>query len=232
MQLDLLSAGAAQGLVNALQSRFAQESGCGLNATFGAVGAMLQKFDAGAPADAIILTRALIDALAAADRVRADSRVDLGIVRTGVALQDGAAPVGVETADELRGLLRAAFEIHFPDPQRATAGIHFAKVIDALGIRTEIDGRLCPHPNGATAMRALAASPHAGAIGCTQKTEILSTPGVQWIGTLPPEFELATVYTAAVTTSAQWPQQAGALLALLSGSDSHELRLQLGFEDR
>jgi molybdate transport system substrate-binding protein len=232
MQLDLLSAGAAQGLVNALQERFARENGCRLSATFGAVGAMLQKFDAGAPADAIILTRAMIDALSVAGRVRGDSRVDLGVVRTGVALKDGAAPVRVDTADELRAALRAAAEIHFPDPLRATAGIHFAKVIDALGIRAEVEGRLRPHPNGATAMRALAASPHSGAIGCTQKTEILATPGVQWIGALPREFELATVYTAAVTTSAQLQQQAGALLALLSGVDSHELRLRLGFEDR
>jgi|APDOM4702015073_1054812.scaffolds.fasta_scaffold00414_3 molybdate transport system substrate-binding protein len=232
MQFNLLSAGAAQGLVNSLQQRFTQASGCTVNATFGAVGAMQEKFDAGAPADAIILTRAQIDALAAAGRVRADSRIDLGVVRTGVALKEGVAPLRVDTADELRAALRAAAEIHFPDPLRATAGIHFARVIDALAMRAEIDARLRPHPNGATAMRALAASPNAGAIGCTQKTEILATPGVRWIGALPREFELATVYTAAVTTSAQWPQQAVALLALLSGDDTHELRLRLGFEDR
>jgi molybdate transport system substrate-binding protein len=232
MQLNLLSAGAAQGLVGALQGRFAQDSGCALRATFGAVGAMLEEFDGGAPADAIILTRALIDALAAAGRVRAESRVDLGIVRTGVTLKDGAAAVRVDTAVEFRAVLRAAHEIHFPDPLRATAGIHFAKVIDALGIRDEIEDRLRPHPNGATAMRALAASLHGGAIGCTQKTEILSTPGVRWIGALPREFELATVYTAAVTASAQWPLQAGALIALLGGGDTSELRLRLGFEAR
>jgi molybdate transport system substrate-binding protein len=231
MQLNLLSAGAAQGLVGALQERFARQSGCRLNATFGAVGAMLEEFDGGAPADAIILTRAQIDALAAAGRVRAESRVDLGIVRTGVALKVGAAPVRVDTAVELRAVLRAADEVHFPDPQRATAGIHFAKVIDALGIRAEIEDRLRPYPNGATAMRALAASAHSSAIGCTQKTEILNTPGVRWIGALPREFELATVYTAAVSASAQSPLPAGALLALLGGGDTQELRLRLGFED-
>lgn len=232
MQLDLLCAGAAQGLVTALQARIAQETGCTLNATFGAVGAMLDKFDAGAPADAIILTRAQIDALAQAGRVRADSRVDLGVVRTGVALKEGASAVTVETPDELRAALRSAGEIHFPDPLRATAGIHFARVIDALGLRAELEARLRPHPNGATAMRALAAAPDADALGCTQKTEILATPGVRWIGPLPREFELATVYSAAVCTSARAPQPAAALLALLGGEATSELRLRLGFESR
>lgn len=232
MEFYLLSAGAAQGLVGALQARFAQETGCRLNATFGAVGAMLEKFDAGAPADVIILTRGQIDALAQAGRVRGDTFIDLGVVRTGVALQDGAAPVSVAGADDVRAALRTASEIHFPDPQRATAGIHFAKVIDALGIRAELAPRLRPRPNGAAAMRALAASPVAGAIGCTQKTEILATPGVQWIGALPPEFELATMYTAAATAAARAPRQATALLALLGGEATRELRLRLGFEAR
>lgn len=232
MLLHLLSAGAAQGLVTALQARLAQEHGIALNATFGAVGAMLEKLDAGAPADAIILTRAQIDALAADGRVVAESRIDLGVVRTGVALKAEAMPVDVASAEQLRAALLGAIEIHFPDPQRATAGIHFDKVIDALGVRVEIEPRLRPHPNGATAMRALAASPQATAIGCTQKTEILSTPGVQWIGALPREFELATVYSAAIAASARMPQQAGALLALLGAAETREARLHLGFEAR
>lgn len=230
MQLHLLSAGAAQGLVGALSQRFFEESGCSLQATFGAVGAMLEKFDAGAAADVIILTRKMIDELAAAGRVHADSRRDLGVVRTGVALKEGAAAVSVDGAAELRAAFRAATEIHFPDPLRATAGIHFAKVIDALGIHADVEARLRPHPNGATAMRALAASSHAGAIGCTQKTEILSTQGVQWIGALPREFELATVYSAAVSATAREPRAAVALVALLGSAETRDLRLQLGFE--
>ncbi len=232
MRLDLLCAGAAQGLVSALQARFALETGCTLNATFGAVGAMLEKFDAGAPADAIILTRAQIDALAQAGRVLPGSGVDLGVVRTGVASKESAGLVSVATANEPRTALQSASEIHFPDPQRATAGIHFAKVVDALGLRAEIAPCLRPHPNGASAMRALAASPIEDALGCTQKTEILATPGARWIGALPQEFELATVYCAAVTTAARAPRPAAQLLALLGGEATRDLRLRLGFEAR
>ena len=44
---------------------------------------------------------------------------------------DPAPPVG--DAAELRAALLAADAIYFPDPKLATAGIHFAKVLDGWG---------------------------------------------------------------------------------------------------
>ena len=46
-------------------------------------------------------------------------------------------------------------------------------------------------------------------VGCTQSTEIISTEGVVLSGSLPPGCELATMYTAAVTTQRR-PCGAGA----------------------
>ena len=59
--LALLSAGAAKGLVLALQQRFTEASGAQLQATFGAVGAIREQWLAGAPCDVIILTEKQID---------------------------------------------------------------------------------------------------------------------------------------------------------------------------
>jgi len=120
--------------------------------------------------------------------------------------------------------------VYFPDPKLATAGIHFAKVLDALGISGELTGRLRPFPNGAAAMQALARSPDARPIGCTQVTEIRNTPGVALAGPLPKEFELATVYTAGVCARATLPEQAKHLAGLLSGEAARGAREQAGFE--
>ena len=125
----------------------------------------------------------------------------------------------------------AAAAIYFPDPTRATAGIHFAKVLAALGIDGELLARKANcHADGRTAMRALAASHAAGAIGCTQVSEILSTPGLTLLGPLPPPFELATVYTAALTRSAQAAEPAHALIGMLTAPDTAALRARAGFE--
>ena len=60
MQVEVLSGGAAQGLVAALEPQFMAETGCDIAGTFGAVGAMRDKLIAGARADLLILTSVLI----------------------------------------------------------------------------------------------------------------------------------------------------------------------------
>jgi molybdate transport system substrate-binding protein len=116
-----------------------------------------------------------------------------------------------------------------PDTKKSTAGIHVAKVLEQLGIADEVAARLQIHPNGATAMRHLAASKAVRPVGCTQSTEIISTEGVVLSGSLPPGCELATVYTAAVTSSAAHAAQARILIELLSGPDQRAVRERAGF---
>jgi molybdate transport system substrate-binding protein len=71
-------------------------------------------------------------------------------------------------------------------------------VLERLGIAAALAPRLSVHPNGATAMRALAETGAPGALGCTQVTEILYTPGLALAGALPDPFGLATVYAAGI----------------------------------
>ena len=227
--LRILSGGAAQGLVEQLRPAFEAETGCTIDGTFGAVGAMRARLLGGDPADLVILTRALIEGLARDGHVAGATAADLGTVETAIAVRDGDAipPVGDATA--LRTALLAADAIHFPDPEQATAGIHFAKVLKDLGIHGEVAGRLHTPPNGATAMKALAASKARRAIGCTQATEILSTPGIVLVASLPAGCALATVYTAAISTKAEAAGDVARLLALLTDTAGSAGRRQLGF---
>ena len=227
--LHLLSGGAAQGLVRQLQAAFEANSSLQLDATFGAVGAMKQRLLEGAACDVLILTQALIDGLVQSGQVRAGSDRKLGIVKTGIAVKAGTPWPEVDTADHLRQALRKATGIYFPDPQLATAGIHFMKVLNELGIANEVAERLRPFPNGATAMKAMAACDDPQVIGCTQVTEILITEGIDLVADLPPVFELATVYTAAVCTASAHPQAATQFIEQLVSPAHAGLRQQGGF---
>ena len=227
--LPLLSGGAAQGLVGALAPDFERDAGCRIEGAFGAVGAMAAKLRSGAPADVVILTATLIAELAREGHVDAASVIDLGTVATGVAVRAADAAPAIHDKAALAEALRAADEVYFPDPQLATAGIHFASVLRSLAIADEFAARLRPFPNGATAMRELAASRAARPIGCTQVTEILSTPGVKLVGPLPPGAELVTVYTAAVASRAASPEQARDFVALLASDGTREARARAGF---
>ena len=229
-QLHLLSGGAAQGLVTHLQGSFKAQHLCSISGTFSAVGVMKNALLGGAPCDVIILTDTLIAELMASGHLLAGSAKHVGVVKTGIAVKAGDKAVDVSTPEKLKATLQAATGIYFPDPIKATAGIHVMKVLKALGLDVELASKLHPHANGATAMKAMAEAEAFGAIGCTQITEIVYTPGVDLVAPLPKDFELATTYTAAVCSGSTQPESAAALIALMASAASSKLRLTCGFE--
>lgn len=227
--LNILSGGAAQGLVASLAPKFKALTGFDIEGEFGAVGAMAGKLRAAAPADIVVLTAAIIADLARENLVVSASISDIGLVETAVAVRAGDSPVSVKDAAALRDALLASDAIFVPDTVASTAGIHVAKVLSQLDIADDVAARLRVFPNGATAMRHLAETDAVRPIGCTQSTEIISTPGVILSGSLPPGCELSTMYAAAVTTRADNARQAQRLIDLLADADQRELRIRAGF---
>jgi molybdate transport system substrate-binding protein len=230
MELHILSAGAVAGLVSALAPKLQQETGATIQGDFGPVGVMREKLLAGAPCDIIILTAPMLDVLAAEGHVRADSIAALGVVRTGIAVRDDEPLPAIADRDALRHSLATAEGLYLPDPERSTAGIHFAHVLRMLGIYDQVLPRLRAFPSGADAMHELAKASGPGLVGCTQITEIAYAPGVALAGPLPAEFDLATVYAVAVCASARHPDVASRFAHILAGPDSRTLRRRVGFE--
>ena len=229
--LHLVSAGAARGVAQAVLPAFEASHGAHVDGTFGAVGAMRERLVGGAPCDVVVLTASVIDALARDGLVVAESRVALGRVPTGIAVRTGDPRPGVGDGAALTAALVVADGVYFPDPERATAGIHFAGVLDRLGIRTRVAPALRPYPSGADAMAAMAESSERVVLGCTQVTEIVYTPGVTLVAPLPTGFGLSTAYVAAVATRSAHAAEAAALVAALAGRSSAALRRAGGFED-
>lgn len=228
--LNILSGGAAHGLVASLAPAFKAQTGFEIAGEFGAVGGMADKLRQGVAADIIILTSALLAKLADEKLVVPSTITDVGVVETALAVRIGDPKVAVKNANDLRATFLTADAIFVPDTKASTAGIHVAKVLAQLGIADEVATRLKVHPNGATAMRELAASGARRPIGCTQSTEIISARGVELSGSLPKGCELATMYTAGITASATHVSEAQALIALLTDADAREQRGSAGFQ--
>ncbi len=112
--LELLCAGAAKGLVNALQERFLADTGATINARFGAVGAIRELLLSGEPCDVMVATHAMIDSLAAEGQMLADTRRALGRVRTGLAVRSGEPRPDVSSPEALKAALLTADAIFFP----------------------------------------------------------------------------------------------------------------------
>jgi molybdate transport system substrate-binding protein len=227
--LNILSGGAAQGLVGSLAAKFREQTGLDITGEFGAVGAMAEKLRTGTPADILILTSALIATLGNENLVNVASVQDVGRVETALAVREADPLVSAGDAASLRQAFLQADAIFVPDTKASTAGIHVAKVFGLLGITDEVAGRLKMYPNGATAMRYMAESRAGRPIGCTQATEIIATKGIKLSCALPKGCDLATTYTVAITTKAVNARQAQILIDLLTAADQGDLRERAGF---
>lgn len=229
-KLQVLSAGAAKAVVLAI----AEAEGLSLQAEFGAVGAMQDRLLAGVPCDVLVLTRAMLDALASKGVILAGSVADLGKVHTGIGLPakalEGRSAPAIGDAAALRALLGGASALYVPDLAKSTAGQHVARMLEGLGLRAAFEGRLREFPNGATAMRAMADAGDPAAVGCTQESEIRYTQGTSFVARLPAPYELSTAYAAGVPSAAPDPEAARRFVAALTGAATRSRRAEAGFE--
>jgi len=228
--VHILSAGAAQAVVENIAAAYTRQTGNGVKADFGAVGAMKTRVVDGEMVDVIVLTGALIDELIASGHVVAGSRSDIGKVGTGVAVRAGTPMPDVSSARALRGSLLAAGRIVCPDPATATAGKVVMGVLERLGIAAQMQARMQFFPNGFAAMKWLAESRGTLEAGITQITEILANPGVNYAGPLPGDLQVMTVYAAGVAARAQNPNGAQDFIARLTAPIARTMLARAGYE--
>jgi len=228
--VHILSAGAAQAVVENIAAAYTRQTGNGVKADFGAVGAMKTRVVGGELVDVIVLTGALIDELIASGHVVAGSRSDIGKVGTGVAVRAGTPMPDVSGARALRGSLVAASRIVCPDPATATAGKVVMGVLERLGIAAQMQARMQFFPNGFAAMKWLAESRGTLEAGITQITEILANPGVNYAGPLPGDLQVMTVYSAGVAARAQNPNGAQDFIARLTAPIARTMLARAGYE--
>jgi len=229
-KLRVLSAGAAQAVIETIAAEHRRETGVEVEGQFSAVGAIRQRVQDGAPADVIVLTAAMIDDLISTGHVAAGTRADLGKVGTGIAVRSGTPVPDVATADALRGQLAQAACVVCPDPATATAGRIVVQVLERLGLTATVGPRLQHFPNGYGAMRWLAESRGAREIGITQLTEILANPGVTCAGPLPGDLQVKTVYAAGLAARATEAAAARDFIARLTSFAARKVLANAGYE--
>jgi molybdate transport system substrate-binding protein len=228
--VHILSAGAAQAVVEGIAEDYTRDTGHEVKGEFSAVGAIKQRVIEGAEADVILLTGALIDELISAGHVIAGSRADLGKVGTGVAVRTGAPLPDVSSARALRGSLLAATKVVCPDPATATAGKVVMQVLERLGITDRVKPNMQYFPNGYAAMKRLVESRSRNEIGITQITEILANKGVTYVGPLPGDLQTKTMYSAGLSSRAAEPGAAREFIARLTSPTARSVLVNAGYE--
>ncbi len=213
--IRVLAAGAAKAAVERIAPEFTRETGHTLSATFDTVGAQRDRVLSGAPgavADVVILSNAAITQLRAGGRLTQDAAQSIGVVSVSLAVPHGAPVPDISTPEALKLTLSAAPSIAYADPARgATAGTHFAKVLDSLGLSQALQTRITVLPFGVEVIKDVSHGKYA--LGVSQSSEILQHPDITMVGPLPAPLGLSTSYATAKSSE---QVAAGALMQFLA----------------
>jgi molybdate transport system substrate-binding protein len=222
--VEVLSTLALRGVLVEIAEDFRARTGLGIAATYRSTNAWLDLIAQGATADLTILTREAMARLGRDGLVRAGTTVDLAQSGVGIAVRGGLAKPNIATVAALKRALLAAKSIAFS--RQGASGIHFAEVIERLGIAEEIR------------RKAMITDSYAGEaaargevdMAVQQISELMPIKGIDIVGALPAELQKISVFAGGVFCSAKNAQGASGLLAELAAPGLVPVLIRNGLE--
>jgi molybdate transport system substrate-binding protein len=160
------------------------------------------------------------EGLIVAESVRVLARFGIGI-----GVRAGARKTDIGSAQSLKALLLAAASI--AHTSEGASGVHFGKVAERLGIAREVKAKAVTRPGGLIAELVVSGDAE---LAVQQVPELLSVPGIELLGPLPPEFQVISTSAAGIAAHAKQPDGARELLAFLLAPSSAAVFTRRGFE--
>lgn len=200
--LKILSAGAVKRGVARVAAAFEQDTGTKVEIDFTPVPEVRQRVAAGEAADVLVATPAVMDELAAQHKIDPATRGFLGRSRMGVVIHaDAPVPAITDTATFTRLLLAASHVVR----NQASSGIYSEKLLDKLGLTTQLGAKIVVVKTGSGIMEYVADHP-TQAVGLAQISELMVMMDkgckVKLAAPLPDEIQNMTSYDAAATPGA------------------------------
>ena len=206
-ELKVYAAAAFKAPLTEIAAQYEAAKGNKVTLIFDTAGATEQKFRQDSQAALLITTVTVIDDAERMGRLKDGTTYRLGYTLAGLAFYPGSARPDVSTPEKLKAALLAAKRIVFSDPSRgATAGIHFMKVIESLGVKDEVLRKATLAKDGPDTMRLLLEEKID--LGVTQISEILQANRGAVAGPFPKEFELTTIYSVWYRNNVSQPVKA------------------------
>ena len=134
-ELKVLSATGMQAVMEDLGPKFERATGHKLAITFATLGAVVKRVQDGEIADVVVIPQQGIDGFVKDGKAVAGNVTVLARSGIVVLVRQGAPKPDISSPEALKRTLLAAKSITYADPALGgTSGIHFAKVLDRLGI--------------------------------------------------------------------------------------------------
>jgi molybdate transport system substrate-binding protein len=208
--IDVLSTLALRGVLSEIADDFRALTGFSFAATYQSTNAVLNLIAQGAVADMTIITHEAIDRLVQDGIIVAASTADLAQSGIGIAVRAGAPKPDIGTVVALKRTLLEAKSVAFS--RAGASGLHFAQVIERLGIADEVrrKARISDGYMGEVTARGDVE------MAVQQISELMPVAGIDIVGPLPQEVQKISVFTAGVFHAARNPDGAQKLISYLA----------------
>jgi molybdate transport system substrate-binding protein len=230
-ELKVLSAFGMQSVMEDLGPKFEGATAHKLTISFTTGGATVKRVQGGDAADVVITLRQGIDTLVKEGKAVAGNVTALARAGIFVAVRKGTPKPDVSSPDALKRTLLATKSISYVDPASGGAsGIHFAKVLDRLGIASEMKSKtVFPDPKTPAEVGVVVANGEAE-IGVHIIQELKPVAGIDIVGPLPGDLQDTIVFSAAIMTGAKDAAAAKALVDFLRTPESAKVIKAKGME--
>jgi len=228
-EVKLFSTFATRAIVEDLAPKFEKASGHKVANSIANSGVTVKRIQGGDIPDVVIGSRDGIDDLMKDGKVAAHNVTVIARSGLGVAVRKGASKPDISSPEALKRALLAAKSITYNDPAMtgsSSSGIHFAKVLDRLGIAKEMKAKTVLAKNDAGDLVAAGKAE----LGVTTMSSFMPVTGIDIVGPLPGDLQANTVYAAAIPTGAKNAAAAKALVNFLRTPESATVIKAKGME--
>jgi molybdate transport system substrate-binding protein len=226
-ELKVFSVGGVKSVMMKLGDDFQSATGERVQFTFGAIGKLQEKMEAGELPDVLIATSQAIDKAEQQGTIVPGSSMEVGRTGVGVAVREGAPAPDISTPNALRQALLNAKSLAYSDPKTgAASGVATAKVLAHLGIADQVRDKSVFSTKGPVGELVAQGQVE---LGIQQITELLPVKGITLVGPLPPELQTVTVYRAAVLTGTAKPEISANFIRFITSPKVAPMFLAAGF---
>lgn len=192
-------------------SQFERATGCRLNITSDLPSAFVRRANAGERFDLLISVSSTVDTWISDGRIIASTRTDIAQSGIGVAVRAGTPKPDISSVDAFKRALLEAKSIAY---LRVGSGIYTAALLQRLGIADSVSSKVIRPESDIVSELVAKGTVELGIVVITQ---ILTTPGVELVGPLPPEIQSYIVFTAGISAESSKPTAASRLIEFLRG---------------
>jgi molybdate transport system substrate-binding protein len=180
--------------------------------------------NAGEAFDVFIGTSSLVDELIESGKIVAETRTALGRAPIGVEVRAGAAKPDIGSVEAFKRTLLDADSIAY---LKVGGGLHVQDMLERIGIYDAIKSKVT-RPDVDIVSELVAKGDVE--LGMVNRSQILTTSGVQLVGTLPIELRSFVIFAAGVSANSKAREAAQDLIRFLSGPNAIAIMRLQGME--